>query len=100
MYQQDISNEMRKPTAIRRKVTTVWSVSGTKIPQYGSMILKIKLKGSLTIQAKSYICENDTAILGLRPSIHLGLLQINCSIILKDTRKIENIEDLANAYPD
>ena len=49
---------------------------------------------------KFYICEKDSAMLGLRPSIQLGLVQINCSITTKDTRKIENIEDLANEYPD
>ena len=42
-----------------------------------------------------------TAILGLRPSIQLGFVQINCSIITVDTkREIKNIEDLANEYPD
>ena len=64
------------------------------------MILKIKHKVSLTIQAKFYICENNTEILGLKPSIQLGLVQINCSITTNDTRKIENIEDQTNDYPD
>ena len=41
------------------------------------------------------------AILGLRPSIQLGLVQINCSITTVDTkREIKNIEDLANEYLD
>ena len=36
----------------------------------------------------------------LRPSIQLGLVQINCSITTKDTREIEGIEGQANQYPD
>ena len=63
--------------------------------------MKIKHKNSPTIKAKFLICENDTAILGLRSSIQLGLVQINCSITTVDTkREIKNIEDLANEYPD
>ncbi len=64
------------------------------------IILKIRHKDSPTIQAKYHICDNDTAILGLRPSLLLGLVQINCSIATKDTRKVENIVDLANEYLD
>ena len=67
MYPRGVSNEMVKPTAIKREATTLWAVNGTKIPQYGSFTLKIKHQDSLTIQTKFYVCENDTAILGLRP---------------------------------
>ena len=36
-----------------------------------------------------------------RPSIQLGLVQINCSITTVNTNgEIKNIEDLANEYPD
>ena len=97
MYPQNIEI----PSNVKREITTLWAVNGTKIEQYGSIILKIKHKNSPTIKAKFFICENDTAVLGLRPSIQLGLVQINCSITTVDTkREIKNIEDLANKYPD
>ena len=101
MYPQNNYGSIEIPSNVKREITTLWAVSGTKIEQYGSIILKIKHKNSPTIKAKFFICENDTAILGLRPSIQLGLVQINCSITTVDTkREIKNIEDLANEYPD
>ena len=71
IYPRGVSNEMGKLTTIKRETTTLcWGgVNGTKILQYGSLILKIKHQDSPTIQAKFYVCENDTAILGLRPCI-------------------------------
>ena len=80
----------------KRETTTLWAVNGTKIPQYGSSIPKIKHQDSPTIQAKFHVCENDTAIMGLRPCIQLGLVQIYCSVTKRETRKIENIDDLTN----
>ena len=49
MYPRNVNNKMGKPTAIRREVTTLWVVNGTKIPQYGSIILKIKHKDTPAI---------------------------------------------------
>ena len=86
IYPRDVSNKIGKPTAITREVITLWAVNDMKISQYGSIILKIKHKDSPTIQATFYICENDTVILGLRPSIQLGLVQITCSVTKKDTK--------------
>ena len=101
MYPQNNYGSIEIPSNVKREITTLWAVNGTKIEQYGSIIPKIKHKDSPTIKAKFFICENDTAILGLRPSIQLGLVQINWSITTVDTkREIKNIEDLANEYPD
>ena len=90
---------MGKPTAIKREATTLWVGNGTKIPQYRSLILRIKHQDSPTTQAKFYVCEKDTAILGLRPCIQLGLVLINCSVAKKETKKIESTDDLTNEYP-
>ena len=98
MYPCGASNEMGKPTAIKRKARTLWAVNGIKITQYIPLILKIKRQDSPTIQATFYVCENDTEMLGLRPCIQLGLVQINCSLT-KKKKKIESIDDLANEYP-
>ena len=92
--------EWEKPTIIKRETTILWAVNRTEILQYGSLILKIKHQDSPTIQVKFYVYENDTAILGLRPCIQLGLVQFNCSVTKKETRKIESIDDLTNEYPD
>ena len=93
MYPQNNYDSIGILSNVKREIT--------KIQQYGSIILKIKHKNSPTIKAKFFICENNTAILGLRPSIQLGLVQINCSITTVDTkREMKNIEDLANEYPD
>ena len=101
MYPRNNYGSIEIPSNVKREITTPWAVNGTKIEQYGSIIMKIKHKNSPTIKAKFFICKNDTAILGLRPSIQLGLVQINCSITTVDTkREIKNIEDLANEYPD
>ena len=62
IYPRYVSSKMGKPTAIRREITTRWAVNGTKIPQYGSVILKIKHKDSPIIQAKFYKCEDDTTL--------------------------------------
>ena len=100
MYPRGVSNEMGKLTTIKREATRLWAVNRTKIPQYRQVILKIRYQDSSTIQAKFYVCKNDTAILGLRPCIQLGLVQFNGGVTKNETRKIESIEDLANEYPD
>ena len=87
MYPQNNYGSIEIPSNIKREITTLWAVNGTKIEQYGSIILKIKHRNSPPIKAKFFICENDTAILGLRPSIQLGLVQINCSITTVDTKR-------------
>ena len=93
MYPQNNYGSIEIPSNVKREITTLWAVNGSKIEQYGSIILKNKHKNSPTIIAKFFICENDTAILGLRPSIQLGLVQINCSITTVETkREIKNIK--------
>ena len=87
MYPQNNYESIGIPSNIKREITTLWAVNGTKIQQYGSIILEIKHKNSPIIKAKFFICENDTAILSLRPSIQLGLVQINCSITTVDTKR-------------
>ena len=84
MYPQNNYGTIEIPSNVKREITTLWAVNGTKIKQYSSIILKIKHKNSPTIKTKFFIYENDTAILGLRPSIQLGLVQINCSITTKE----------------
>ena len=87
MYPQNNYGSIEIPTNVKREITTLWAVNGTKTEHYGSIILKIKHKNSPTIKTKFFICENETAILGLRPSIQLGLVQINCSITTVNTKR-------------
>ena len=87
MYPQNNHGSIEIPSNVKREITTLWAVNGTKIEQYGSIRLKVKHKNSPTIKTKFFMCENDTAILSLRPSIQLGLVQINCSITTVDTKR-------------
>lgn len=65
------------------------------------VVLNIKYKSLQTIQAKFFVCESGTAILGLRPSINLGLIQINCSTTSGNTRKLlKNTDYPTSEYPD
>ena len=71
MYPQNNYGSIEIPSDVKREITTLWAVNGTKtlwavngtkIEQYGSIILKIKHKNSPTIKAKFFICENDSNI--------------------------------------
>ena len=53
MYPQNNYGSIEIPSNVKREITTLWAVNGTKIEQYGSIKLKIKHKNSPTIKANS-----------------------------------------------
>ena len=55
VYPQNNYGSIEIPINLKREITTLRAVKGTKIELYGSIILKIKHKNSPTIKAKFFI---------------------------------------------
>ena len=83
------------------KSTVLTAYNGTKIKQYGSILIPCSFKDSAWSPAEFYVVEsNGLAILGLASSHKMKLVTINCAINTEKVVPINNKMDLESKYPD
>lgn len=59
MYLQNVHKNIDRPISVKTEQTTLWTINGTNISQYGSMVLNIKHKNGVTIQP-NFLCVRMT----------------------------------------
>ena len=110
MFPEAMTGRHPTPGALLRKSNTVLSAyNGTRIPQYGTIVIACRHDQSAWIDAKFYVADTDgPAILGLPNSRQLRLITLHCAIEKSkleqtgtgDSDAINSTQTLKQRYPD
>ena len=97
-----------KPGALKQKPkTSLTAYNGTKITQYGTVVLPCQFNNGKWVSVEFYVTESEgPAIIGFKSSVEMKLLTMHCAVNKKvvsegsSSKPITGKQDLEKTYPD